>query len=163
MLKTLLKISLIVVAAAVLACGAGQCARDLNKCEAASTFAQAAVSDWKLCGTEVIIANTKQEAIYYSIVWKDHDIPDAEGKSVVRAGGALAASKFSNLSARSPFRLCPGRHTVVFYLMSEIRAGRMYGMYKFVVYPNTTQIVLTPDKGFYKRDYSIKPPKQEDC
>ena len=71
-------------------------------------------ADWKKCNTELIIANKQDTLFIYSVRWLDHDIEKFKGMSIQRCAGEIAAYTLSNIS-ESDFRLCPGRHIVIWH------------------------------------------------
>ena len=61
MIKTLLKIGLVIIIAAVIGTGIGKCTKDFT--------CAAATSDWKQCDTELMILNTTDETLVYNVDW----------------------------------------------------------------------------------------------
>ena len=147
MLKTVLKIGLVIAAAAIMACGAGQCARDLNRCEAAT-------SDWKKCETEVTMLNTTEQSVIYNVEWIDHDIKSFQGRPITRCGGELAAHK-SDTPSRL-FRLCLGQHRVTWYKQGS---GKIINRYMFTIVPGTAKLIITP-KGAIPIRFTPADPKE---
>jgi hypothetical protein len=99
-------------------------------------------ADWKECNTELIMANTQDTLLTYSVRWLDHDIEKFKSRSVMRCGGEVKAYSMINMS-ESKFRLCPGRHIVIWHKRDHVGP---YSYYKFIVTNDMTQIVLTPEK-----------------
>ena len=101
-------------------------------------------ADWKKCNTSLIMANPMETKLTYNVSWLDHDFKKLKGQYVSRAGGEIQPYEIYYASKKD-FRLCPGRHRVIWYL-----TGYWSGVlaeYDFVITEEMTQIVLSPD-GF---------------
>lgn len=102
----------------------------------------ASAADWKKCNASLVLVNTTGTKLVYNIAWLDHDIEIYKGQYMPRAGGELLPHEKS--SASKDFRLCLGRHKVIWYVSGEWSVSIQYD---FVVTEDMTQVVLSPD-GF---------------
>jgi hypothetical protein len=118
-----------------------------------------AASDWKECNTKVVITNTTDQILTYHVIWLDHDIKELLGQPVPRCGGEARPGEVATMS--SNFRLCPGRHAVLWYSRSGAEVP-VRTLIKFILYPDSEQVVITPEKVFEKINHFYKPPKMED-
>lgn len=101
------------------------------------------VSDWKKCNTELILANTHDFVLIYNIKWLDHDLEDYKGYYIRRCGGEIQPYAMNNTADNSEFRLCPGRHVIIWHKRDK---SGVYYQYDFIVTKDMKQIVLTPEK-----------------
>ena len=151
MLKVIFKIALVIAIAFTLTLGIGTCTKDfIQPANAAET------SDWKLCNTKLVMANTLNIKVNYTVLWVDHDLKDLTTEPLPRCGGEIEARGIQQMSNK--FRLCPGYHSVVWKLSAGVTKTII-----FLVTPDIKQIVLTPENVFKKWDYFYKEPKQEDA
>ena len=99
-------------------------------------------SDRRECNTELIMANTQGVLVVYNVKWLDHDMEKYKGKYVQRCKGELQPYTM-NIVNKSKFRLCPGRHIVIWHKQGH---PDVYNQYKFQITKDMIQIVLTPEK-----------------
>lgn len=101
-------------------------------------------SDWRKCDTRLMITNPLKHKIIYHIFWWDHNIEEFKGKPVVRCGGEIPAEDARDMG--EDFRLCPGRHTALFYILSNGLGHRTVPIkpYNFVINEKDDGIILSP-------------------
>ena len=157
------RITLVMAIAVMLTLGIGQCARDFIPPveECARDFIQpveaAEIEDWNQCNTAVVIANTTEIAYTYRMYWLDHGIKTLH-QPLDRCGGGVGPMSFQTTSPE--FRLCSGRHVMVWWKHVDNRAEKPTYL-EFTVTPNIKQIVVTPTKVFKNIDAFYKPPRKE--